>query len=146
MKYLVPAMLAAFAFLAGPSEARMRLGAAKPMSAGTFAQKVAVSDWFEIQSSQLALQKSHDGEIRKFVQRMIDGHTKPADQLKAALKQANLPEPGTDLDREHQALLTKLQNENGAVFDRTYVRDQGWGISRPSAYCEAMPGTAAMMR
>ncbi len=129
MKYLLPAILAvlAFAGLAAPSEARLRLRAEKPVNAETFAQKAAVSDQFEIQSSKLALQKSHNDQIRKFAQRMIDDHTKAGEELKAALLQANLKEPGTELDHEHQVLLNKLQNESQGAFDRTYVKDQRTG-------------------
>jgi putative membrane protein len=129
MKYLLPAIVAVFALagLAGPSDARLRQRAVKPLSAEAFALKAANSNEFEIQSSQLALQKSHNDEIRKFAQRMIDDHTKLADEAKATLQQANLQEPPAELDREHQVLLNKLKNENGAAFDRTYVRDQRTG-------------------
>ncbi|MBI4724863.1 MAG: DUF4142 domain-containing protein [Rhodomicrobium sp.] len=123
MKYLLPAIVAVFAFagLAGPSEARMRM---RGMSAETFANSIASMDQFEIQSGQLALQKSNNDEIKKFAQRMIDDHTKSTDQLKEALKQANLPEPGTEPNKGHRAFLTKLQNASEAAFDRTYVQDQ----------------------
>jgi putative membrane protein len=126
MKYLLPAVLAVFAFagLAGPSEARTRLQAAKPMNTETFVQKAAMSNEFEIQSSQLALQKVQNEKIRQFAQRMIDDHTKIADQLKQTLQQANLPVPATELGQESQALLTKLKDERGPTFERHYVMDQ----------------------
>lgn len=126
MKYILPALAAmlALAGLASPSEARTRLSS---MNAETFAQKAAASDQFEIQSSQLALQKSQNDDIKRFAQNMIDDHTQSTDKLKSALKQANMSEPSAQLDQEHQALLTKLNRVDGAAFDRAYVKDQKAG-------------------
>jgi len=128
MKYLLPAMVAVLAlgWLAGPSEARMRMHAAKmqPATPEQFIQKVANANEFEIQSSQLALDKSKNDEIRRFAQRMIEDHTKLSDELKATLQQANLPQPSNQLSEQDQAALTKLKNEKEAAFDRTYVADQ----------------------
>jgi putative membrane protein len=123
MKYIVSALAAvlAIAGFISPSEARLRL---RGMSAETFAQKVATSDQFEIQSSQLALQKSQKDDVKRFAQTMIDDHTKTSEKLKETLKQANLPEPNPQLDGEHQALLTKLNKVDGAAFDRAYAKDQ----------------------
>ncbi len=126
MKYLLPALVAVFALagLAGPSEARHRLFHERAMTPETFAQKVAGSDEFEIQSSQIALQKSNNQQIKSFAQRMIDDHTKINNQLKDLLKQANMQEPSSELDSQHQAMLNKLKNESGTKFERTYVKDQ----------------------
>lgn len=127
MKYLLPAMVAVLAlgWLAGPSEARMRMPARmQPATPEQFVQKVANANEFEIQSSQLALDKSKNDELRRFAQQMIDDHTKIGDGLKAALQQANLPQPSNQLSEQDQASLTKLKNEKEAAFDRTYVADQ----------------------
>ncbi len=126
MKYLLPAMVAVLAlgWLAGPSEARMRMQAMKPATPEQFIQKIANANGFEIQSSQLALDKSKNDAIRRFAQRMIDDHTKIGDELKATLQQANMPQPGTQLDEKDQALLTKLKNDRQLTFDRNYVAGQ----------------------
>ncbi len=126
MKYLLPAMVAVLAlgWLAGPSEARIRMHAMKPAAPEQFIQKVANANEFEIQSSHLALDTSKNGEIRRFAQRMIDDHTKIGDELKATLQKANLPEPSGKLGPRDEALLTKLKNEKEAVFDRTYAAGQ----------------------
>ncbi len=131
MKYVLSAVLAvlAFGWLAGPSQARMRMQPAK-MEAATpeqFIQKVANSNRFEIQSSQLALDKSKNSEIRRFARRMIDDHTKIGDELKATLQKANLPLPGDQLDEPDQAALTKLKSEKEAAFDRNYAAGQRRG-------------------
>ncbi len=123
MKYVLPAIVAvlALAGLAGPSEARLRLRA---MSPEQFAREAAVGNEFEIKSSQLALQKSNNAEIKQFAEKIVQDHTQLADQMKERLKQANLPEVTPQLDEKHQALLTKLEGEKEAAFDRTYVQAQ----------------------
>jgi putative membrane protein len=94
------------------------------MSPQTFVQQAAAANQFEIESSQLALQKTQNDKLRQFAQRMIDDHTKIGDQMKQTLQQANLPDPPAQLPPEQRALLDKLKNENGAAFDRGYFMDQ----------------------
>ena len=126
MKQLFPALAAVLiiAGLAGPAGARQRQSPYQAVTPETFVQKIGDSNQFEIQSSQLALQKSHNDAIRQFAQRMIDDHTKLGDQFKQELKQANLPEPGAEIGKEQQAGLDRLAKLNGAAFDAAYIRAQ----------------------
>lgn len=78
-----------------------------------FVTKAAIGGMFEIQSSQIALQKSQDHDIRTFAQKVIDDHTKADDKLKSLAKGENLP---STLDNEHLQLLTKLRGESGSQF------------------------------
>lgn len=131
MKYILPAIMAVLALglLASPTQARMRMQSMKPHATTPeqFIQAVASSNEFEIQSSKLALDKSKNEEIHQFGNRMIEDHTKLGDELKATLKQANMPEPDNRLDPKDQAQLDKLRKLSGAAFDRTYVADQRAG-------------------
>jgi len=94
-------------------------GAAAP-SAADFATKVAISDMFEIQSSELARQKGDKSE-KPFARRMIHDHTQTTAQLKKLVSdgkvQAQLP---TALDSEHQQMLDDLKGKTGKDFDRAY--------------------------
>jgi hypothetical protein len=49
-------------------------GATGAMAANDFVQKVAVSDMFEIQSSQLALDKKADRDTKPCAQKMMKDH------------------------------------------------------------------------
>jgi putative membrane protein len=127
MKFSLAAAMAAIAAvgLSDPSAARTHARAkTQGMSPQTFVQQAAAANQFEIESSQLALQKAQNDKLKQFAQRMIDDHTKIADQMKQTLEQAKLPEPPAQLPPEQQALLDKLKNENGAAFDRNYFMDQ----------------------
>jgi putative membrane protein len=125
MKYLLPALLAVLAlgWLVSTSQARMPMRQ-RSMSTEQFVRKAASSNQFEIQSSQLALQKSNNAQIKQFAQRIVDDHTKIGEQMKEALEKAQLPAPAPQLDPMAEAQLKKLQRLSGAAFDRTYAGDQ----------------------
>jgi putative membrane protein len=111
--------------LSGPSAARTHTRAkTQGMSPETFVQQAAAANQFEIESSQLALQKAQNDKLKQHAQRMIGDHTKIADEMKQTLRQANLPEPPAQLPPEQQKQLDQLKNKTGAAFDRSYYMGQ----------------------
>src|SRR5712672_4871822 len=54
-----------------------------------FVKEVAISDMFEIQSSQLAQQRGNEAE-KPFAATMINDHKKTSEELKALVSAANL--------------------------------------------------------
>jgi putative membrane protein len=99
--------------------------AAHAQSAQDFANKVAISDMFEIQSSQLALTKQPDADTKPFAEKMISDHQKTSSELKALVSggkvKATLP---TAIDSEHQRMLDVLKAKNGKDFDQDYDQTQ----------------------
>jgi putative membrane protein len=94
-------------------------------SAQDFVNKVAISDLFEIQSSQLAQAKNADADTKPFAEKMVSDHQKTSSELKALVDsgkvKATLP---TSLDAEHQKMLDDLKAKNGNEFDRSYDQIQ----------------------
>ncbi len=89
-----------------------------------FAIQAAQSDMFEVQSSQMALQKARNPAIRQYAQRMIDYHTMTTRQLQqlAAAKSMNLP---MALEPQQQQVLANLESASpGASFERQYLAGQ----------------------
>jgi putative membrane protein len=85
----------------------------------------AARAWFEIQSSELALQKSKNQGIRNFAERMIKDHGQSSKELTKLVQSANLNlAPPTELDQEHAMLLRDLRQLTGEHFDRSYLRLQ----------------------
>jgi putative membrane protein len=99
--------------------------AAQAPTAENFAKTVAVSDMFEIQSGQLAADKSENDDVQSFGKQMVDDHTQTSDDLKAMIEdeqiKVDLP---SKLDDEHQAKLDKLKGLSGTQFDKEYIRTQ----------------------
>src|SRR5436190_16228868 len=94
-------------------------------SAQDFVDKVAISDMFEIQSSQLALSKQPDKDTKPFAQRMVTDHQKTSKELKSLVDggkvKATLP---SGLDAAHQKMLDDLKMKNGKEFDQSYDQMQ----------------------
>ncbi len=94
-------------------------------AAQDFVNKVAISDMFEIQSSQLALSKQADADTKPFAEKMVQDHQKTSNELKAMVDggkvKAKLP---TALDAEHQKMLDDLKAKNGKDFDQSYDQVQ----------------------
>jgi putative membrane protein len=124
------ALMVAPAFAQAPGPAPGNTGAAPAatsLPAAEFVDKAAVSDMFEIQSSELALQK-HARPDAKFANKMIHDHTETSKQVKALIDsgkvRATVP---TALDSEHQAMLDKLKGLSGKEFDQAYAGMQRQG-------------------
>jgi putative membrane protein len=96
---------------------------AAAVSTEKFVQTVAISGMFEIQSSQLALQKAGDDQIKQFAQMMIADHQKASDELQAMAQQKSLQLP-QELDRRHASIMRRLEGRSGGAFDKTYASAQ----------------------
>ncbi|HWJ73243.1 MAG TPA: DUF4142 domain-containing protein [Kaistia sp.] len=108
----------AFAQAANDSGGAVR--AETPDAAESFARTAAVSGLFEVQASQLALERSKDAAIREFAQMMITDHTKADGELRQTAGTMTLPKT---LDPSHQALIDALKAA-GPNFDTLYVEQQ----------------------
>jgi putative membrane protein len=97
----------------------------KSPSTQDFVTEAANSDMFEIQSSELALQKSGDSTTKSFANQMVTDHTKTSADLKSMVDngtvKANLPDA---LDGSHQKMLDNLNSLNGDDFTKQYDSDQ----------------------
>jgi putative membrane protein len=91
---------------------------------GDFVKEVAVSDMFEIQSSQLAQDKGNAAE-KTFAAQMVTDHTKTSTELKDMVSsgkvKADVP---AALDSSTQSKLDKLKGESGDDFSSDYDSDQ----------------------
>lgn len=120
-------LLAAPAF--GQTSAGERTGVnsvvGKSPSTEDFVTEVAISDMFEIESSQMAQQKASDDATKAFAAQMITDHQKTTSDLKTLLGTGNINvTPPPVLDKSHQKMLDRLGKLNGAKFTKRYHADQ----------------------
>ncbi|MGY2048310.1 DUF4142 domain-containing protein [Methylobacterium sp. JK268] len=93
-------------------------------STADFVKEAAISDMFEIQSSQLAAERSDD-QTKQFATKMIADHQKTSSDLKTMVQSGKVKaEIPTALDSTHQSKLDKLKSLNGADFTKQYHSDQ----------------------
>jgi putative membrane protein len=89
-----------------------------------FVQEAATSDMFEIQSSQLAIEKGDD-RAKAFAQQMITDHQKTTDELKSLIAKDKVDvTPPTALDSASQKKLDTLKSLNDGDFEKQYKSDQ----------------------
>ena len=77
---------------------------------------------FEIQSSELALQKATDAKVKDFAKMMVNDHRAASDKLKSTVQSAQLPPPPT-VDAKHEED-GEAPVRLGREFDRAYVDAQ----------------------
>ena len=131
LKTHMAACLVATALIAAPATAQTptplpasptpAAPAMRNVSKADFVNQAAMSGMFEVQSSELALNKSQDVRIRDFAQHMVQDHTQASEKLKAAAQGTSVP---TNLDQEHAAMLQQLQQASGNDFTRNYTQMQ----------------------
>ena len=88
-----------------------------------FAEIAASSNMFEIESSQLALERATNDDVRAFAQHMIDDHTAAGEKMKAAAQADGTTLPAVLAEKE-QAQLEKLRSVEGEAFDQAYLTAQ----------------------
>jgi putative membrane protein len=88
-----------------------------------FMVQAAQAGLFEIQKSQLALERSTNKHVRRFAQRMIRDHTRQSAELAAlaARKGVTLPQQPSELQ---QQILQRLGQLSGREFNCAYMSVQ----------------------
>lgn len=96
-----------------------------PTDASGFANAVAASDLYEIESAKLAATKAGSADIKTFAPKLRADHEKSTADLKAAAAKASPAVTVTPvLDAEKQGMLDELKAANGADFDRVFIDQQ----------------------
>lgn len=96
---------------------------AASMNPQDFANTAAMSNMFEIQSSQLALKQTQNKDVLDFANKMIADHTKAGQDMQAAAEKQQVTVP-TQLDQTHQQQLQQLQGLKDQQFDQAYIQMQ----------------------
>ncbi len=97
------------------------------LSAQAFVENAARSDMYEIQSSELAQQRSKSAAIKKYAAMMIKAHTATSAELNTLISGGKA---GADvklpvaLDERRQGLVDNLKSASDSDFDARYVDQQ----------------------
>ncbi|MDM0009529.1 DUF4142 domain-containing protein [Variovorax sp. J22G73] len=87
---------------------------------------IAEANIAEIETGKIALEKSSNGEIKKFAQMMVDDHSKGLADVKtlASAKGTDLPDSPSV---KHKAVELELKALSGNTFASRYVKQAGVG-------------------
>lgn len=86
-----------------------------------FVDKAAKDGMWEVQLSQLALQKATSEDVKRVAKMMIDDHTKANNQLMELAKQQAVPLSTQEAVEDNQKRLNKFTRMEGAEFEREYM-------------------------
>ena len=93
-------------------------------TAQQFANKVAISDMFEVESSKLIQEKSTQGAVKDFARKMVEDHTKTSNELRTTAREIKGIELPMRLDADHQKKLDALRTASANQLDQLYKTDQ----------------------
>ncbi len=99
-------------------------GMIMPTQANAYLRAAGESDIYEITSSQLALQRTQNPEIRAYATKLIDHHTGTTNATLAAAKAGRVLPPPAVLGPQKRAMVQQLEGQTGAAFDQLYIRQQ----------------------
>lgn len=88
-----------------------------------FVYEATIGGNAEVDFGQLAEQKGRSAAVKDFARQMVADHGKANQQLAQLAQAANIPQP-RELDEEHRAMRSRLEQLSGAEFDLAYIRGQ----------------------
>lgn len=86
-----------------------------------FAKEAASGGMAEVKLGQLAQDKGTNEAVKNLGSRMVNDHSKAADELKAAATQSNINLP-SKLNAKDEAAYNRLSRMSGTAFDREYAK------------------------
>jgi putative membrane protein len=89
-------------------------------------KNIAEANIAEIETGDLAKQKSQNAAVQRFAQRMVDDHTDALNKLKALATRKSTPLP-EDTDLAHKASAVAMRALSGVTFDKQYMEHTGVG-------------------
>ncbi|MBU3972138.1 MAG: DUF4142 domain-containing protein [Alphaproteobacteria bacterium] len=111
----------------------MTAGAVGQVSAATLGSNMqsayipsaAIGDMYEIQSADIALERSENARVRELAQMIKADHTAASESMKAMVPQA-APDaaPPTELDERRQGMIDNLRSASAADFNMAYIDQQ----------------------
>jgi putative membrane protein len=94
------------------------------MPAIEYIANAASSDMFEIQSGQLALQRSCDPTVRAFGQMIVDDHTRTTALVTQAAQSDGVTPPPPQMMPRHMEMLQRLQAAGPGGFESAFRNEQ----------------------
>jgi len=96
---------------------------------------------FDIEASQLALQKSKNADVRKLATQFMNDHKTVRQQGRDLAKKLNVtptPPASSPLGQQHAAAMADLNGKTGADFDKAYAANE---VKYHQTVIDAVTGT-----
>lgn len=109
-----------------PPDASAGAGAMLPLTGQAFADAMAASDLFELESARTVQSAGATGAVRTFAQMMIRDHQRLSDDLRKAIGKVDKVklDETPKLNAEQQSMLTELKAASKDQMPAVYARQQ----------------------
>lgn len=101
-----------------------------------FLRSAAMAHMFEIQSSEIAMNRSSDPFVKEFAKEMIADHQNSLEEMKEIAHNKGVTLP-TDVNWEMKHALMHLENQSGSTIDAAYENAQRAGHGNASLLFKA---------
>jgi len=88
-----------------------------------FATTAAAAGMAEVKAGNIAMDKATSDDVKKFGEHMVRDHSKANQELTAIMKRANIDVP-REMSEKDRTAIDNLNKQNGADFDRAYIKQQ----------------------
>lgn len=106
----------------GSASCQLKRAASKDSATSSaFAATAAQDGMVEVALAGLALQKSHNDQVRQFAEKVVEDYAQSNGELYSIVKCEGLILP-TGLDAKHTTLVNSFNARSGIGFDRTYLK------------------------
>jgi putative membrane protein len=99
-------------------------GAAMGQGEQQWIQQTMAAGSIALQTSEIALQKAQDDEVKQFAAFEVDEQKGLTEVLRSMMDPAGTATTQTQPDQKHAAMVQKLQQAKADGFDREYVQGQ----------------------
>ena len=97
---------------------------ADPMSPVDYIKTAGASDLYEIESSRMVLETSHDAKVKAFATEMLADHAKSTNAVKGAAAESKIKAPPPALSPPQAQMIAELKAEKGTARDAAYITQQ----------------------
>lgn len=130
-------LAAALVAVSLPAMAQQSASPPKNASTAEFVKKAAITNMFEIQAGQLALEKSNNPKVDDYANLIIKDHQQAQSELQSKAQAAKSAPVPNALDQAHQKKIDQLKSASGAVFMKTFKSQQVQGHKEAVALFQA---------
>lgn len=95
-------------------------GIPEPLTDPEFVRLAKLANQLEIESSELALEKTRTPAVRAYAQNMVEDHTQLGQQIERIVATANIADVTGSDPLNTEAVMARLRAADGAAFDQAY--------------------------
>lgn len=128
------------------SEAQAQRSRGPSAATRSYVMRAGASDMYEIQSSEIALRRARNPQVREMAEMLIRDHRRTTAEVTQAAREDGVPMRPPMLEPAQRNMIRQLERAGPAQFDRLYISQQvtahGQALSLHRNYARGGDGRA----